>query len=79
MKKKSILPIYSKIINELECFDIEIIFINDGSTDKTRKNILEIIESDNNVFMIDFYRNFGKAAGLSEAFKIANGDISCDN
>ena len=74
-EEQSIRPLYSKIINELESFDAEIIFINDGSSDKTRKNILEIIESDNNVFMIDFMRNFGKAAGLSEAFKIANGDI----
>ena len=74
-EEESIRPLYSKIINELESFDAEIIFINDGSSDKTRKNILEIIESDNNVFMIDFMRNFGKAAGLSEAFKIANGDI----
>ena len=74
-EEESIRPLYSKIVNELESFDAEIIFINDGSSDKTRKNILEIIESDNNVFMIDFMRNFGKAAGLSEAFKIANGDI----
>ena len=74
-EEESILPIYSKIINELDDFDIEIIFINDGSTDNTRQNILNIIQSDNSVLMIDFNRNFGKAAGLSEAFKIAKGDI----
>ena len=74
-EEKSILPIYSKIVNELDAFDIEIIFINDGSTDNTRQNILNIIQSDSSVLMIDFNRNFGKAAGLSEAFKIAKGDI----
>ena len=74
-EEESILPIYSKIVEELDNFDIEIIFINDGSTDNTRQNILNIIKSDNSVIMIDFNRNFGKAAGLSEAFKIAKGDI----
>ena len=74
-EESSIQVLYDKIQLELKEFEKEIIFINDGSTDNSRQIILDIIESDNSVSMVDFMRNFGKATGLSEAFKIAKGDI----
>ncbi len=39
------------------------------------KIFLDIMKNDKDVVMVDFMRNFGKATGLSEAFKIATGDI----
>ena len=74
-EQDSIFPLYSQIKNELKAYNSEIIFINDGSTDESRKNILDLVDSDKSIFMIDFKRNFGKATGLSEAFKITQGDI----
>ena len=74
-EEDSIQPLYNQIKNELQSFDIEIIFINDGSKDDSRQNILDIMKNDKGVVMVDFMRNFGKATGLSEAFKIATGDI----
>ena len=74
-EEESVQVLYDQIKLELKDFDKEIIFINDGSVDSSQKNILDIIQLDSNVMMIDFMRNFGKATGLSEAFKIATGDI----
>ena len=74
-EQESIQTLYNQIQTELKDFKKEIIFINDGSSDGSAKIISDIINQDSDVIMIDFARNFGKATGLSEAFKIATGDI----
>ena len=74
-EQDSIQTLYNQIQGELKDFKKEIIFINDGSSDDSAEIISDIINQDSNVIMIDFARNFGKATGLSEAFKIAAGDI----
>ena len=53
----------------------EIIFINDGSSDKSEKAIIDLANEDKRVKLISFYRNFGKSAALSEGFKYASGEI----
>ena len=53
--------------------EYEILFIDDGSRDETAKRIKEI--KDKNVRLIQFQRNFGKAAALSCGFKESKGDI----
>jgi glycosyltransferase involved in cell wall biosynthesis len=53
----------------------EIIFINDGSSDKSEKAIIDLCNEDKRVKLISFYRNFGKSAALSEGFKYASGEI----
>ena len=53
----------------------EIIFINDGSSDKSEKAIIDLSNADKRVKLISFYRNFGKSAALSEGFKYASGEI----
>ena len=53
----------------------EIIFINDGSSDKSEKAIIDLSNEDKRVKLISFYRNFGKSAALSEGFKFASGEI----
>ncbi|MDG1848160.1 MAG: glycosyltransferase, partial [Candidatus Marinimicrobia bacterium] len=40
----------------------EIIFINDGSSDKSEKAIIDLSNEDKSVKLISFYRNFGKSA-----------------
>lgn len=53
----------------------EIIFVNDGSTDKSWKVIEELSEKDTNVHGIKFRRNYGKSAALYCGFKKAQGDV----
>jgi len=52
----------------------ELIFVDDGSTDKTWQRLLEIAEPDR-VRLIRFRRNFGKAAALMAGFAQTRGAI----
>ena len=73
---RNIPPLYNAIINSIKAIKTyEILFINDGSTDFTKKAIEDLIAKDNNVKLINFRRNFGKADALSIGFERAKGDI----
>ncbi len=56
-------------------YDLEILFIDDGSTDASWSVIERLAVSDRRVRGIQFRRNFGKAAALSAGFKAARGVI----
>lgn len=53
----------------------EIIFINDGSTDRSPQILTELFEVDPAVQVIHFQRNFGKTAGLTAGFRHSRGEI----
>ncbi len=53
----------------------EIIFVDDGSTDGSLKVLRALHESDQRVKIIQFRRNFGKAAALMAGFDQAQGEI----
>jgi len=54
--------------------DIEIICINDCSTDNSLKILKEYAKSDNRIKIIDFRENKGVAVARNEAMKIAKGE-----
>ena len=54
--------------------DIEILFIDDGSKDKTVDEIKKLCEKDTNVRMISFSRNFGKEAAIYAGLEKSEGD-----
>lgn len=54
--------------------DYEIIYIDDGSEDKTVEEIKKLHEVDGRVHMISFSRNFGKEAAMYAGFEHAKGD-----
>lgn len=56
-------------------FDFELIFIDDGSTDRTPIVLAGLSHKDDRVKVITFRRNFGKAAALDAGFAAAQGDI----
>lgn len=55
--------------------DAEIIFVNDGSTDRSVDVIKEMIAKDKRVHLISFRKNFGKAMALESGFRNAHGEI----
>ena len=75
-EENSIKELYGQISTALKNQKkYEIIFINDGSSDKSEKAIIDLSNEDKRVKLISFYRNFGKSAALSEGFKYASGEI----
>ncbi|MDW7774285.1 MAG: glycosyltransferase family 2 protein [Desulfobulbaceae bacterium] len=53
----------------------EIIFIDDGSTDNTFKNIENLCNDDSRVRLIQLRKRFGKASALNAGFQEAQGEI----
>jgi len=56
-------------------FTYEIIFIDDGSTDKSWQTIQEISENNSHIKGIRFFKNYGKSQALHAGFAKANGDV----
>ena len=63
-----------KVLNSLKNYDHEIIFINDGSKDKTLPILKEIASKDENVKVVSFSRNFGHQAAVTAGLKFVTGD-----
>ena len=56
-------------------YDLDVVFVDDGSTDGSWKIIRQLAESDPHVTGLRFRRNFGKAAALSAGFAQARGEL----
>ncbi|WP_141084281.1 glycosyltransferase, partial [Campylobacter jejuni] len=54
--------------------DVEIIFVNDGSKDKTEEIINRLNQKDSLVTALNFTRNFGKEPALMAGLDVASGD-----
>lgn len=63
-----------KEINQITKAEFEIIFINDGSKDRTFERMLAIAAGDSRVKYISFSRNFGKEAGTIAGLEYATGE-----
>lgn len=64
----------TKVLKELSNYKYEIIFVNDGSKDKTLEIIEAIADKDKNVKVISFSRNFGHQAAVQAGLKYTTGD-----
>ncbi len=76
-EEKNIFPLYKKlrsVMNRMKD-DYEIIFINDGSTDGTRKKLNTISKRDDKIRFLNLSRNFGQTPALAAGFDNARGEI----
>lgn len=64
-----------KVISNINSYDFEIIFIDDGSKDKTKEKIFDLSKIDSSIKYITFSRNFGKEAAMLSGLKNSTGDL----
>ena len=64
-----------KRVMDTNDFTYEVIFVNDGSTDRSWNVIEELAEKFEQVKGIKFRRNYGKSPALYCGFKEAQGDV----
>ena len=76
-EEESLPFIYAELVKvsaELSDYEIEYLFINDGSKDHTLDKLKEMAASDARVRYFSFSRNFGKEAAMYAGFCNAKGD-----
>lgn len=76
-EEKNIEPLYKEIIKVFEDLKepFEIIYINDGSTDRTEEILKTLKAKDDRVRVLNMDRNRGEAAALTAGFFYARGEI----
>ncbi|NNK95324.1 MAG: glycosyltransferase family 2 protein [Desulfobacterales bacterium] len=64
---------FSSVLSE--CISYEILFVDDGSTDKTLANIKQACQSTENIYYVSLSKNFGHQNALKAGIDSCNGDI----
>lgn len=76
-EEESVLHFYEELLKFLPKLakEYEILFIDDGSFDRTLKILQELEKKDKNIRIFSFRRNHGKAEALTFGFQKAKGDL----
>jgi len=64
----------TKLIDSIENYEFEVLFINDGSKDKTLDIIKELRQKDERYCYVNLSRNFGKEVAMMAGLDYAKGD-----
>lgn len=78
LNEEDALPIYykemSKIMKQMKETEFELLFVDDGSTDRTLSVMKDLHELDRRCHYLSFSRNFGKEAAIYAGLQNADGD-----
>ncbi|MBR1764370.1 MAG: glycosyltransferase family 2 protein [Ruminococcus sp.] len=73
--------VVSRIMTE-NYIDYELVFVNDGSKDKTWEKLERMARDDSHIVAVNFSRNFGKESAIFAGLEVAKGDacvlMDCD-
>ena len=70
-EEDNIKPLLEAVHDALKDFDYEIILVDDGSTDATRKRIVEY--ADNRTKLVELRKNYGQSTAMTAGIDHANG------
>ncbi|MBN1912116.1 MAG: glycosyltransferase family 2 protein [Pirellulales bacterium] len=62
-------------VAQAEGYELDMVFVDDGSTDGSWKILTQLAQKDPRVRALRFRRNFGKAAALNAGFAAARGEL----
>src|SRR3954468_9925516 len=76
-EEENLRPMHAKIQSALDALGktAEVIYVDDGSTDKSLAILREIAEGDNRVRVMSLRRNYGQTAAMSAGIDAAKGEI----
>lgn len=76
-EEENLRPMHTKIQSALETLGktAEVIYVDDGSTDKSLEILKEIASGDDRVRVISLRRNYGQTAAMSAGIDAAKGEI----
>lgn len=76
-EQDSILPLHDQLRSALDGTGrpYEVIFVDDGSRDASVQRLRDVAESDGNVLVVQFRRNFGQTAALQAGIDVSRGDL----
>ncbi len=76
-EEENLLPLHAKIAAALDALGktAEVIYVDDGSTDKSLSMLKEIAAADDRVRVISLRRNYGQTAAMSAGIDAAKGEI----
>lgn len=80
-EERNVSPLIKRLLPVVKNYSWEIIFVDDGSKDKTVDEVKKIAVKNQDVKLLVFSRNFGHQMALSAGYEIAKGDcvISMDS
>ena len=78
-EEENIAPFYEELMKHVSFLterdmELEVLYIDDGSRDRTVEEIRKLRETDERVHMVSFSRNFGKEAAMYAGLENAGGD-----
>lgn len=76
-EEENIPYLYDELNEVLSSIDdsYELIFIDDGSTDRSLELLKDLQEKDEHVVVVNFRKNFGQTAAMAAGFDYASGDV----
>ena len=71
---KSLIDEILNVFNYME-YEFEVIFVDDGSTDGSKKLLTKFTDNNPHIKLISFIRNYGQTAAIMAAIDHSSGDI----